>query len=264
VRAVPRLCEFFTLAFALQLREKHGKTTVRVRETSVRLIKTSVRVQYTYYQDSHTLQNPHIRTHTHTHKHTLTPTITKQYKKPPQYNLKQTQYKIYPNEIKQYPIWNSSGCYLLGPSGHWPLASTPATVSLLRLRPGRLEYPLSLLFGGYQWKGDRGVKLTTYLHLVPKLRMNGSIPLLPLYVSMARVGTPLPLYLLMIRLGHCIHFALYPLLTHYRRKRLLLNTVSVDKRAVKTECDGRTDQRQYWELLLTVNSCRHCSIDRSM
>jgi hypothetical protein len=34
----------FTLAFALQLRKKHGKTTVRVRETSVRLIKTSVRV----------------------------------------------------------------------------------------------------------------------------------------------------------------------------------------------------------------------------
>jgi hypothetical protein len=61
----------FTLAFALQLRKKHGKTTVRVR-------KTSVRVQYTYYQNTHTLQN-HI--------------------KPPQYKLKQTQYKIYPNEM---------------------------------------------------------------------------------------------------------------------------------------------------------------------
>jgi hypothetical protein len=47
----------FTLAFALQLRKKYGKTTVRVRETSVRLIKTSVRVQYTYYQETHTLQN---------------------------------------------------------------------------------------------------------------------------------------------------------------------------------------------------------------
>ena len=32
----------FTLAFALQLRKKHGKTSVRVR-------KTSVRVQYTHY-----------------------------------------------------------------------------------------------------------------------------------------------------------------------------------------------------------------------
>jgi hypothetical protein len=35
----------FILAFALQLREKHGKTSVRVRKTSVRLIKTSVSVQ---------------------------------------------------------------------------------------------------------------------------------------------------------------------------------------------------------------------------
>ena len=32
----------FTLAFALQLRKKHGKSSVRVRKTSVRLIKTSV------------------------------------------------------------------------------------------------------------------------------------------------------------------------------------------------------------------------------
>jgi hypothetical protein len=84
----------FTLAFALQLRKKHGKTTVRVRETSVRLrktsvrlIKTSVRVQYTYYQDTHTLQNRHKHTHTHTHilqnPHTYIYThthITKQYK----------------------------------------------------------------------------------------------------------------------------------------------------------------------------------------
>jgi len=36
-----------TLAFALQLRKKHGKPSVRVR-------KTSVRVQYTYYQNIHT------------------------------------------------------------------------------------------------------------------------------------------------------------------------------------------------------------------
>jgi hypothetical protein len=92
----------FTLAFALQLRKKHGKTTVRVRKTSFRLIKTSVRVQYTYYQNTHTLQNPHNNTHYKTYAHTH---IAKQYKttqnniKPPQYKLKQTQYKIYPNEI---------------------------------------------------------------------------------------------------------------------------------------------------------------------
>ena len=72
----------FTLAFALQLRKKHGKPSVRVRKTSVRLRKTSVKVQYTYYQKhphitkpskTHTLQNPLI--HPHALKHT-----TKQYK----------------------------------------------------------------------------------------------------------------------------------------------------------------------------------------
>jgi len=47
----------FTLAFALQLRKKHGKTSVSVRKTSVRLRKTSITVQYTYYQNTHTLPN---------------------------------------------------------------------------------------------------------------------------------------------------------------------------------------------------------------
>jgi hypothetical protein len=60
----------FTLAFALQLRKKHWKTSVRVRKTSVRVRKTSVKVQYTYYQ-----KHPHITKPTHTHAHT-----TKQYK----------------------------------------------------------------------------------------------------------------------------------------------------------------------------------------
>ena len=58
----------FNLAFALQLRKKYWKisvrvrktsvrvrkTSVRVRKTSVRVRKTSVRVQYTYYQNTHT------------------------------------------------------------------------------------------------------------------------------------------------------------------------------------------------------------------
>jgi ABC-type Zn2+ transport system substrate-binding protein/surface adhesin len=104
----------FTLAFALQLRKKQGKTTVSLRETSVRLIKTSVRVQCTYYQDTHTLHNrhkhthykthtdtPHKHTHTHTHTHTHINTLQNNIK-PPQYKLKQTQYKIYPNKIQQY------------------------------------------------------------------------------------------------------------------------------------------------------------------
>jgi hypothetical protein len=37
----------FTLAFALQLRKKHGVTSVRLRKTSVRLRKTSVRLRKT-------------------------------------------------------------------------------------------------------------------------------------------------------------------------------------------------------------------------
>jgi hypothetical protein len=44
----------FTLAFALQLRKKDGKTSVGVRKTSVRLRKTSFKVHYTYYQNTHT------------------------------------------------------------------------------------------------------------------------------------------------------------------------------------------------------------------
>jgi hypothetical protein len=36
----------FALAFALQVRKKHGKTSLRIRETSVRLREPSVRVQY--------------------------------------------------------------------------------------------------------------------------------------------------------------------------------------------------------------------------
>jgi hypothetical protein len=82
----------FTLAFAFQLRKKHGKTSVRVRKTSVRLRKTSVRVQYTYYQNTHPLQTPPPLLHTHTH-------ILQTNIKSPQYNLKQIQCKIYPNEI---------------------------------------------------------------------------------------------------------------------------------------------------------------------
>jgi hypothetical protein len=61
----------FTLAFALQLREKHGKTCQGKKTISQ--IKKNLRVQYSYYQSNHTLQNLHIHKHTHPH-------ITKQYK----------------------------------------------------------------------------------------------------------------------------------------------------------------------------------------
>jgi len=54
----------FTLAFALQLRKRHGKISVRVRKTSEYIIHITKTPTQT-----HTLQNPHIHTH-----------ITKQYK----------------------------------------------------------------------------------------------------------------------------------------------------------------------------------------
>ena len=82
----------FILAFALQLREKQWKISVRVRKTSVRVRKTSVRVQYTYYQNTHTLQN--LQTHTHTCPH-----IAKQYKT--------TTVQIKTNTTQDIPKWNS-------------------------------------------------------------------------------------------------------------------------------------------------------------
>jgi hypothetical protein len=99
----------FTLAFALQLRKKHVKTSVRVRKTSVRFKKNlgqnTVYIlpkhpQITKPPQTHTLQNPHINTqararararaHAHTHTHTQQNNI-----KPRQYKLKQTAYNEY-------------------------------------------------------------------------------------------------------------------------------------------------------------------------
>jgi NADP-dependent 3-hydroxy acid dehydrogenase YdfG len=57
----------FTLAFALQLRKKHGKTTVRVRETSVRLIKTSEYSIHITERERERERETHARAHTHTH-----------------------------------------------------------------------------------------------------------------------------------------------------------------------------------------------------
>jgi hypothetical protein len=60
-------CEFYP-GICLTTEEKARKTSVRVR-------KTSVKIQYTYYQNTHILQNPHTHTHTHTHAHTHYKTI---------------------------------------------------------------------------------------------------------------------------------------------------------------------------------------------
>ena len=45
--------------------------------------------------------------------------------------------------------------------------------------------PPSLLFGGYQGSfhmADWDMKPSTHVHLVPRLRMSGAVPLFPLYL----------------------------------------------------------------------------------
>ena len=60
----------FTLAFALQMRKKHRKNSVRVAEECL----------YTYYQNTHTLQNLHARARTHTRTHARAHTHTHTHK----------------------------------------------------------------------------------------------------------------------------------------------------------------------------------------
>jgi hypothetical protein len=43
-----------------------------------------------------------------------------------------------------------------------------------------------------------GVQLSTHIHLVPRLKMSGAIPLLPLYAFMALTGKEFTIYLLLI------------------------------------------------------------------
>ena len=59
---------------------------------------TPTLITHTHTHNTHT-HTLHTHTHTYTHTHTrMYPHITKNIK-PPQYKLKQTQFKIYPNEI---------------------------------------------------------------------------------------------------------------------------------------------------------------------
>jgi len=67
--------------------------------------------------------------------------------------------------------------------------------------PDWLRDPSSLLDNWYhglfhRGYSNQGMKLTTHFSLIPRLRLSGAIPLLPLYAFMACTGTlPLPLYL---------------------------------------------------------------------
>ena len=86
----------FTLAFALHLRKKQGKTSVRVaEEEDASIHSTKTPTHYETYTHAHT----HTHTHTHiTNTHTHTCTLQNSLK-PPYYKLKQTQYKKYSNEL---------------------------------------------------------------------------------------------------------------------------------------------------------------------
>jgi hypothetical protein len=48
-----------------------------------------------------------------------------------------------------------------------------------------LWVPLTKLFSGYQASGSWGMKLTAYVHPVPRLGMSGVVPWLSLYAFMA-------------------------------------------------------------------------------
>jgi hypothetical protein len=87
------LCPVFanySVAFALQLGKKHGKTSVRVAEEiqSIHIIKTP-----THYK-THPYTNTHTQTHTHTHTNT-----TKQFKI--------TTVQIKTNTVQDIPKWNN-------------------------------------------------------------------------------------------------------------------------------------------------------------
>jgi len=49
------------------------------------------------------------------------------------------------------------------------------------------------------WLSRQVMKLITHLHLWPRLRMSGAVPLLPLYPSMAWTGETLPFITLWLK-----------------------------------------------------------------
>ena len=94
---MPRIYEFYS-AICLTTEEKARKNLSQGKKNlsqgKKNLSQSTVYIlpkhpHITKPTQTHTLRNPH----THTHIHTLQNNI-----KPPQYKLKQTQYKMYPNE----------------------------------------------------------------------------------------------------------------------------------------------------------------------
>ena len=99
VWTVPRLVNL-TLAFALQLRKKHGKTSVRVVKECCYPLPKHPHNYNTHHTHTHNITkkptHPYSTKPTHTHTH-----ILQNYTKPPQYNFKQLEYKIYQTVINK-------------------------------------------------------------------------------------------------------------------------------------------------------------------
>ena len=121
---MPRLWEFYP-GICLTTEEKARRNLSQGKKT-LSQVKKNLRVQYTYYQN----------THTHTHER------ERENIKPPQYKLKQTQCKIYPNEI--VGNWCPAVClYASCPktSGAHPMVLDPYIPS-----PCRLQYHIVLIY----------------------------------------------------------------------------------------------------------------------
>jgi hypothetical protein len=95
------------------------------------------------------------------------------------------------------------------PTGSGVAQSAFSIVTRLRTERHRLWGPFILLSSGYrrlfsQGQSGRGVKLTTHLHLVPRLLMRGAVPPLPQTYSwrgaLLSIRTTL-LFLLLLLLG---------------------------------------------------------------
>jgi len=87
---VPRLCEFYPGIY-LTIDEKARKNLSQ----GSRRVLVYILPKPTHYKTyTHTHTHTHYKTHIYTLTHTLQDNI-----KPPQHKLKQTQYKIYPNEV---------------------------------------------------------------------------------------------------------------------------------------------------------------------
>jgi len=92
---MPRLCEFYP-DICLTTEEKARKNLSQGKKNFSQF-KEKPQLEYSIHitkTHTHTSTHTHITKLTHTHTYTLQNNI-----KPPQYKLKQTQHKIYPNEI---------------------------------------------------------------------------------------------------------------------------------------------------------------------